>query len=127
MSGYGRYFNERHARHGPLFQGGKKVLVEHEAHFLYILHYIHLNALDYLPGFKNWRERDKGVIPSVRGALENLKNDRWSSYQDYCGIPNFPSIITKTLFEDSRGDYKASIREFLKDRRFEDVESQWLE
>jgi len=127
LTGYGRYFNERHERRGPLFQGGKKILIENERHFLYILHYIHLNALDDLPGFENWRERDKGGIPSLRNALAHLQEDRWSSYRDYCGNANFPSILTKTLFEERPGGYEADLKEFLKERLFENFDQTLLE
>ena len=127
LTGYGRYFNERHERRGPLFQGGKKILIKDEGHFLYILHYVHLNALDDLSDFKNWRERDKGGIPNPCKALEHLEKDRWSSYRDYCGIANFPSILTKTLFEDRSGGYEANLKEFLKDRLFENFDQTLLE
>ena len=127
LSGYARYFNERYERHGPLFQGGKKILIEREEHFLYILHYVHLNALDDLKDSEHWRERDKGGISSLKKALQHLRNDRWSSYRDYCGIPNFPSILTKTLFEEKTGEYESSLMEFLKERLFTDVDSGLLE
>lgn len=118
MSGYARYYNERYERNGTLFQGRtKKVLVARHEHFLYILHYLHLNSLDYLPGAKKWRERDKGSIADVPKALEYLKNYRWSSFPDYCGIPNFPSILTKSLFKDAFGtDYASALKEYLTDR-----------
>ncbi len=128
MSGYARYFNERHGRRGTLFQGRtKKILIGSEAHFLYILHYVHLNALDDLQGFRKWRERDKGDIGDIETALKHLRKDRWSSYRDYCGIPNFPSILTKDLFEDAPGEYEMSIREYLEDRVFEHIEPNLLE
>lgn len=122
MSGYARYFNERHERRGHLFQGTtKKVLIERQEHFLYILHYIHLNSLDYLPGAKEWRERDKGTISDITKALAHLKDYRWSSYLDYCGIKNFPSILTKSLFDRSLGEnYSITLKEYLMDRA-EDV------
>jgi len=116
MSGYPRYFNERHGRHGPLFGGStKKVPIEREGHFLYILHYVHLNALDDLPGAQQWRERHKGGIANLGAALAHLRSDRWSSYRDYCGIPNFPSILTKELYESRPGEYEASLRAYLAD------------
>ncbi len=128
LSGYARYFNERHERHGHLFQGRtKKMLIENVAHFLYVLHYVHLNSLDNLPGFTEWRERDKGVIPNLQIALEHLRADRWSSYRDYCGIPNFPSILTKTLFEEKPGEYEKELKEYLVDRKFENLEQKLLE
>ncbi len=118
MGGYARYFNERHGRRGNLFQGNtKKILVARQEHFLYILHYIHLNSLDYLPGAKGWRQRNKGTISDVPKALEYLKNYRWSSYPDYCGKRNFPSILTTSLFKDSLGtNYTSALKEYLTDR-----------
>lgn len=128
LSGYARYFNERHRRRGTLLQGRtKKILIKREAHFLYILHYVHLNTLDNLPGFSDWRERDKGHIRNIEMAFKHLKDDRWSSYRDYCGIPNFPSILTKTLFEDQPGEYEAALKEYLKDRVFENLDPKMLE
>lgn len=114
--GYAKYYNERYERHGHLFQGKtKKVLVEREAHFLYILHYLHLNPLDYLAGASEWRERNKSSIRSADKALDYLDKYRWSSYLDYCGKKNFPSILTKSLFGNAFGDYRKAIKEYLKD------------
>ena len=68
--GYSKYFNERYERSGALFQGRtKRINIVHDAHFLYILHYIHLNPLDYLQGARGWRE---GKVASARGALARL-------------------------------------------------------
>ena len=129
LSGYARYFNERHKRRGTLFQGRtKKILVERQEHFLYILHYLHLNSLDYLPGAKKWRIRNKGTISDIAKTLEYLKNYRWSSYPDYCGISNFPSILTKTLFDRALGkDYTSSLKEYLSDRVVEELDLKSLE
>ena len=129
MSGYARYFNERHERRGTLFQGRtKKILIARHEHFLYILHYLHLNSLDYLPGAKGWRERDKGSIRDIPKVLEYLMGYRWSSYPDYCGIKNFPSILTKMLFEHSLGgNYISSLKEYLTDRDTEELDSKSLE
>ncbi len=114
--GYAKYYNERYRRHGHVFQGKtKKILVENEAYFLYILHYLHLNPLDYLTGATKWRERDKGTIKNARGALTYLDEYRWSSYFDYCGKKNFPSILTKDLFGNAFGNYQEAISEYLKD------------
>lgn len=114
--GYAKYYNERYGRHGHLFQEKtKKILIEHEAHFLYILHYIHLNPLDYLTGATKWRERDKSTIKNTVKALEHLNGYRWSSYLDYCNKKNFPSILTKDLFGEMFEDYQEVIKEYLKD------------
>lgn len=114
--GYAKSFNEKHGRVGTLFQGRtKKILIERDAHFLYILHYIHLNPLDYLTGAEEWRERSHAGIRSAKDALDHLNQYRWSSYLDYAGKKNFPSILTTSLFKDVLGDYPSSLREYLKD------------
>lgn len=128
LGGYARYFNERHERRGPLFENGtKKILIKEEPHALYILHYIHLNGLDDFSGAKGWRERDKGTVKDVSAALEHLKRDRWSSYRDYCGIPNFPSILTKTLHEERCGEYVGELAAYLSDRSDESIDPRTLE
>ncbi len=116
--GYAKYFNERYGRNGTLFQGRtKKIPIEHESHFLYILHYLHLNPLDYLKGATEWRERDKSTIKNVREALEYLDEYRWSSYLDYCGRKNFPSILTQDLFVGMLGNYQKTLNQYLKDTK----------
>ncbi|MDO8566987.1 MAG: hypothetical protein Q7R58_02445 [bacterium] len=129
LSGYARYFNERHRRRGTLFQGRtKKILIERQEHFLYILHYLHLNSLDYFPGAKKWRQRDKGIIPEISKVLEYLRNYRWSSYLDYCGTLNFPSILTTSFFNnDPDTDYVSALKEYLADITAEEIDVKSLE
>ena len=114
--GYAKFFNEKYRRTGTLFQGRtKKVLIERDAHFLYILHYIHLNPLDYLKGAERWRVRNKSGVKSTKEALEYLDSYRWSSYQDYAGEKNFPSILTTSLFKGALGNYPRALTEYLRD------------
>lgn len=130
LSGYARYFNERHKRHGHLFQGKtKKILIARQEHFLYVLHYIHLNSLDYLPGAKKWRERDKGTLSNIPKVFDYLQKYRWSSYPDYCGQKNFPSILTTSLFNKALDtDYVSSLKAYLDDRNSkEELEPKYLE
>jgi len=109
--GYAKYFNERHKRTGTLFQGRtKKILIETDRHFMYILHYIHLNPLDFVRDAENWRD---GQISSARRAKEFLKKYRWSSYPDYIGERNFPSVITTKFFDNAYGGYKKSFDKYL--------------
>ncbi|OGG51082.1 hypothetical protein A3C18_03725 [Candidatus Kaiserbacteria bacterium RIFCSPHIGHO2_02_FULL_54_11b] len=111
--GYARYFNDRHRRVGTLFQGRtKKILINSDAHFLHILHYIHLNPLDFLKGYERWRDFR---IKNSRTALGYLEQYRWSSYLDYCRKKNFPSIITTELFGDVFKNYPKTIGSYLKD------------
>ncbi|MBI3572567.1 transposase [Candidatus Kaiserbacteria bacterium] len=126
--GYANYFNERYHRSGALFQGRtKKVLIERDAHFLYILHYIHLNPLDYLKGASAWRERDRNGIRNARAALAYLSEYRWSSYLDYCKTVNFPSILTTDFFRRSLGEYKKEIASYLKNLELEPIAKLTLE
>ena len=112
--GYAKYFNERYGRSGALFQGRtKKILIASDAHFLYILHYIHLNPLDFLSGAENWRE---GYIENADEALRYLDTYRWSSYLDYCDKHNIPSLITKDLFTGVFENIRKTTATFLRDR-----------
>lgn len=120
--GYAKYFNERYERSGTLFQGRtKKVLISEHSQFLYILHYVHLNPLDYLEGSEDWRVRDHGSVESVSHALSYLEAYRWSSYLDYCGIHNFPSLLTTSLFKnkDVFNDIQKSVKDYLRDTQNE--------
>jgi putative transposase len=111
--GYSMYFNRKNKRSGSLFQGTyKAVLVENDPQFIYLPYYIHLNPLDLrMPG---WR---KGEIKSYKKALKFLEGYRWSSYLDYIGQKNFPSVTQrKFLLEIFEGEkkYKESIEKWLK-------------
>lgn len=126
--GYANYFNERYKRKGTLFQGRtKKILIEHEVHFLYILHYVHLNPLDYLQGAQEWRVRSKSGIASTDKALEYLALYRWSSYLDYVGTKNFPSVLTTSLFKNSPGGYQDALKEYLNDAEYDGLPTLTLE
>jgi len=114
--GYAKYFNEKYKRSGTLFQGRtKKIPIITDAQFNYILHYIHLNPLDYLEGAKKWRIRDKDGIRNMRESVTYLDTYRWSSYLDYIGKNNFPSILTTSLFKEKKNSYKNDLSLYLKD------------
>lgn len=126
--GFAKFFNEKYNRSGTLFQGRtKKVLIEDNSQFLYILHYVHLNALDLLEGARNWRVRDKDGIRNARIALEHLEKYRWSSYQDYIGKKNFPSIVTTRFFNEALGNYARAVSEYLHDAEAEGLTEVTLE
>jgi len=123
--GYANYFNERYTRSGTLFQGRtKKIRISSDAYFLHILHYIHLNPLDFLRGAESWRTLE---VKNAKNALRHLDSYRWSSYLDYCGTKNFPSIITRDLFGDVFSNYKKTITSYLKDIELSDVKPFLLE
>lgn len=68
-SAYATYFNRRHERIGPLFQGRfRSEPVETDEYFLAALRYIHRNP--------------------VKAGLSRMDAYRWSSYREYVGIPS---------------------------------------
>ena len=96
---YAKYFNERYERSGALWQGKyKRILIERDAHFLYLPYYVHLNPLDF--SFPEWRE---GKVKNVPKALTYLAQYRWSSHPDYLGVRNFPSITNRELLSKTLG------------------------
>lgn len=112
-TGYSMYFNQKYERVGGLFQGRfKAVLVSEEAHFMYLPHYIHQNPISLI---------NYGGSTSIdwRKAMEFLENYRWSSFPDYIGKKNFPSVTSREflleVFEGAK-NYKKETVEFLKDR-----------
>lgn len=113
-TGYANYFNARYTRVGTLFQGRtKKILIDSDSYMLHILNYIHLNPLDLMENSTTWRERQ---IADSESAMEFLKSYRWSSYQDYVGIKNFPSILRTDFFKDVfEGQYAKQVEEYLQD------------
>jgi len=111
-TGYTNYFNKKYERSGALFQGKfKSVHIENESHFMYLPIYIHLNPLDF--DFKEWRN---GKINDSIGAINFLDKYRWSSYMDYTGKKNFPSLINKDFLLyrlGSEENFKKEITEWV--------------
>ncbi len=112
-TGYTNYFNKKYDRNGALFQGRfKSVCVKDDSHLMYLPIYIHLNPLDLK--FHEWREKK---IKNYIEAIKFLDSYRWSSYLDYTGQKNFPSLINKDFVLSRVGDekkYKNEIINWLK-------------
>ncbi len=123
--GYAKYFNEKYKREGSLFQGRtKKILIRSDAHFLHILNYIHFNPLDYVGAAKEWRNR---AIQNIDHARKQLETYRWSSFQDYCGSRNFPSILTTELFGETPKVFRKKAMEHLRDFEKDSIQGYRLE
>lgn len=110
-TGYTMYFNKKYERVGGLFQGRFKAsLINRESHFIYLPHYIHSNPLGLIYGGStsiHWKKK-----------LTFLENYKWSSYPDYIGKKNFPSVIQKQFLLNFFGDenkYKTRTEEWLKE------------
>jgi putative transposase len=113
-TGYTNYFNLNYERVGSLFQGKYKyVHVTTDSQLMHLPNYIHFNPLDL--AFPNWKEGGK---ISFTDAVKFLEEYRWSSYLDYIGKKNFPSVINRSLLTEYLGDpseYKKEIRSWLRD------------
>ncbi len=86
---YAMYLNKKYKRSGHLFEGPfKAVLVTSDAQLVHLSRYIHLNPLDLVAS--GWKE--DGMEDPSRAHIF-LEQYRWSSYQDWIGKKNFPSVI----------------------------------
>jgi len=98
-TGYGGYFNRKYQRKGYVFQDRfKTVHIETEEQLRNLFVYVHTNPLSLIES--NWKE--KGIEDPKR-AIEFLENYKWSSYQDYLGKKNFPSVIEKEFLIEIMG------------------------
>ncbi len=101
-TGYAMYFNQKYQHVGPLFPGPfKAVLVKEEAHFIHLPFYIHANPLDLK--FPEWRQQQ---LRNCEAAMAFLENYRWSSFPDYIGKKNFPSVTTRDFLLNVYGSPK---------------------
>ena len=124
--GYAKYFNERHKRNGTLFEGRyKSGLVKDDSHFIHLPYYIHLNPLDLK--FPKWRDREIG---NHKEAMKFLENYRWSSFPDYIGKKNFPSVTQREFlneFFEGAINYKRDTIKWLKEMDLEKIKDLALE
>jgi len=94
-SGFTNFFNLKHSRTGPLFEGRYKVKhVNDDRYARHIQAYIPLNALDN--AMPNWR---KGIL-DVKKAKRILHEYPWSSFSSYFGNNKFPGIIDPLFIND---------------------------
>ncbi|OGY63142.1 MAG: hypothetical protein A2745_00205 [Candidatus Harrisonbacteria bacterium RIFCSPHIGHO2_01_FULL_44_13] len=124
--GYAKYFNEKYERTGALFEGRyKAIAVTQEAHFIHLPYYIHLNPLDLAA--PEWRERK---IKDYKKAVNFLEKYRWSSFLDYTGQKNFPSVTQRdflTQFFGGPKQYKEQTLQWLKDLNLNNIQDIVLE
>lgn len=125
-TGYANYFNKKYERVGPLFQGKyKAVAVENDTHLLYLPCYIHLNPIELIePGWKNRK------IKNWRRATTFLESYRWSSYLDYIGKENFPSVTSREFLIQIIGnqkEHKQNTEQLLKELDLDIIENVVIE
>ncbi|KKU94152.1 MAG: hypothetical protein UY26_C0003G0303 [Candidatus Jorgensenbacteria bacterium GW2011_GWA1_48_13] len=132
--GYAKYFNERYKRSGALFQGRYKLIpVTEESHFIHLPYYIHLNPLDLvMPEWRNYGRNNYGLAKTIdwKGAGKFLEKYRWSSYLDYIGKRNFPSVTQREFLTEFFGgpeQYKKDTIKWLKEMDLEEIKNITLE
>jgi len=125
-TGYTMYFNQRYERTGALFQGRfKAVLVHREEHFIHLPYYIHLNPLDLIEN--RWKERK---IRNYQKAIQFLESYRWSSYLDYTGKKNFPSVTQRDFLLRFLGEgdqLKKNTENWLRETQLKRIKGLLLE
>jgi len=125
-TGYTNYFNQKYKRNGSLFQGTyKAVLIEKDSHFIHIPYYLHSNPLDLK--FPEWRNKE---IKNYKGAMKFLENYRWSSFLDYIGKKNFPSVTQREFlneFFEGPIEYKKDTMKWLKEMDLEEIKDLIIE
>lgn len=111
-TGYTMAFNIKRERSGSLFQGRfKSVHIENEIYLTHLSRYIHLNPVEIKA--PHWKKQG---IKNWKAVNEFLEEYCWSSYLDYIGKINFPSITNRKLILDIFGgekEYRKFAREWL--------------
>jgi putative transposase len=111
--GLSKYLNKKYERKGHVFQDVfRSVRIENDKQLITVFNYIHVNPLSlYEPGWK-----EKG-ISDINESIRFLENYKWSSYQDYIGKKNFPSVTERRFlaeFMDDADGCKNAIKNWLE-------------
>jgi len=110
MGGYATYINKKYRRVGHLYQGRfRAVHIKGNNQLKNVFVYIHTNPVELIE--PEWKE---GNIQDLKKAIKFLENYRYSSYLDYIGKKNFPSVINKKLFREIFPN-KNECRKFTED------------
>jgi putative transposase len=121
---YSMWYNVRHDRVGPLFQGRYRSIPVEDAGWIYELsQYVHLNPLR-LARFKLSRlDRQREAMEPYKPLgkaeatrrLRELRSYRWSSYRAYAGYVAVPpwlsseSILERAGCKDRRRSYRKAV------------------
>jgi len=122
-AGYGGYYNRKYKRKGYVFQNRfSAVHIKDNNQLKIVFVYIHTNPTAFIES--KWKE--KGIKESQK-VIKFLEDYKWSSYQDYIGKKNFPSVTERNFilevmqkeqgckeFVDYWIKYKGKIREFAE-------------
>ena len=108
-TGYATYFNKKYSRMDHLFQGRfKAVHIKTNEQFKNVFVYIHTNGISLVE--PKWKEKG---IENPEKIVKFLENYKWSSYPDYIGKKNFPSVTKRDFLLKVMGGEKGC-KEFIK-------------
>lgn len=116
-TGYGGYMIRKYNRKGHIFQRSfEAVKIKTEEQLKIVFAYIHANPVSLI--YKDWKsikieKKDFGKI------AEFLENYKWSSYSDYTGVKNFPSVTQREFISELFGgenNCKKFIGDYIKNK-----------
>ena len=111
-TGYAVYFNQKHERSGYLFQGRFRAThIKTDNQLKTVFVYIHTNPAALIE--PNWKE---GSVEKPKEVIEFIENYKWSSYPDYLGKQNFPSVTQRNFFDD-----------LMKKEEWQKYVNEWVE
>lgn len=122
-TGYATYFNKKYNRKGHLFQNRfQAVHIKNNEQLKTVFVYIHTNGISLIE--PKWKEIG---IKNPKKVIKFLENYKWSSYPDYIGRKNFPSVTQRDFLLKVMGGkrgcknfvegwikYKKKLRDFDK-------------
>ncbi len=122
-AGYAAYFNKKYNRKGHLFQGRFRAIhIQSDRQLKTVFVYIHTNPISLIDF--EWKEEG---TKDTQKATEFLENYKWSSFPDYTGGQNFPSITEREFITEALGGKKNCrkiVLDWIKGKKiyFRDVE-----
>lgn len=119
--GIANYFNNKYRRKGHLFNQFKAIHIQTDDQLKNVITYVHCNPISLVePGWKEY-----GIKDPERVKKFLTEEYRWSSYLDYLGRKNFPSLIDKgfvlNIMDDSLG-VKQNVDEWISYNKVESFE-----
>ena len=108
-TGYAGYFNRKYERKGYFFQNRfSSVHVKDDNQLKIVFTYVHTNSISLIE--PKWKEIG---IENSEKVVEFLENYKWSSYRDYLGKKNFPSVTERNFMLEIMGG-EQGCREFIE-------------
>lgn len=123
-TGFAGYFNRKYGRKGYVFQNRfRAVHIKNDEQLKTVFAYIHINSISLIE--PKWKENG---IKNSQKVIKFLENYKWSSYLDYIGKKNFPSITDRKFISETMNG-ENGCREFIndwvkyksKDKKLEDL------